>query len=88
MVKQSVNEFYNWFLFKIDSLLQDFAFSLDIDPTFFNKLSPDVRELLISEGVQVPPRPPTENNHKGNQRLILVRNTAVEAEKKTRTINS
>ena len=27
--------------------------------------------------------PPTENNHQGNQRLLLVRNSAVEAENKT-----
>ena len=51
-------------------------------------MSPDVREFLISERVQVPPRPPTENNHQGNQRLLLVRNVAVEAEKKTRTIKA
>ena len=30
--------------------------------------------------------PPTENNHQGNQRLLLVINMSVEAEKKTRTM--
>ena len=88
MVNQSVNEFYTQFFFKIDALPQDVAFSLEISATFFNNLSPDVRELLISEGVQVPPIPQTENNHKGNQRLLLVRNTAMESEKKIRTIKA
>ena len=43
------------------------------------KISPNVRELLISEGVQVPQILPTETNYQGNQRLLLVRNAAVEA---------
>ena len=43
---------------------------------------------MISEGVQVTPRPPTENNHQGKQRLLLVINVAVESEKKTRTIKA
>ena len=85
MVNQSVNEFYTRLLFKIDAFPQDVAFPLDIATTFFNNLSTKVREFLISEGVQVPPRLPTGNNHQGNQRLILVRNAAVEAEKNTRT---
>ena len=59
---------------------------MDVAATFFNNFSPDVREFLISEGVKAPPRTPTENNHQGNQRLVLVRNAAVEAENKTRTI--
>ena len=63
MVNKSLNEFYTRSLFKIDALPQDFAFPLDIDATFFENFSPNVREFLISEGVQVPPRPPTENNH-------------------------
>ena len=63
MVNQSVNEFYTRFLFKIDALAQDVAFPLDIAVTFFKNLSPEVREFLISEGVQVPTRPPNENNH-------------------------
>ena len=79
MVYQSVNEFYTRFLFKIDALPQDVAFILEISATFFSNLSPKVREFLISEGVQVPPRPPTENNHQGNHRLLLVRNAVVEA---------
>ena len=60
---------------------------MDIATTLFNNLRPDGREFLISEGVQVPQRLPTETNHQGNQRLILVINAAVEAENNTRTIN-
>ena len=86
MVNQSVNEFYTCFLFKIDALPQDVAFQLDIYSTFFNNLSLDNIDFLLSEGVQVPPRPPTENNHQGNQRLILVIIVAMEAEKKIITI--
>ena len=47
MGNQSVNEFYTWFLFKIDALPQDVVFTLDIAATFFNNLSTDVRKLLI-----------------------------------------
>ena len=57
-VNQSVSEFYTRFLFKIDALPHDVAFPLDIASTFFNNLSPDVREFLISEGVQVTQRLP------------------------------
>ena len=88
MVNQSVNKFYTRFLFKTYTLSQDVAFQLDISGTFFNNLSPDVINLLISEGVQVTPRPSTENNHQGNQRLLLVRNASVESENKTRTIKA
>ena len=48
MVNHSVNEFYTRFLFKIDAPPQDVAFPLDIDATFFNNLSPNGIELLIS----------------------------------------
>ena len=48
MANQSVNEFYTLFLFKIDAILQVFAFPLEISAAFFNNLSPDVREFLIS----------------------------------------
>ena len=54
VINQSINYFYTWFLFKIDSLPQEVGFLLDITTTLFNKLIPDVREFLISEGVQVP----------------------------------
>ena len=54
MINQSVNEFYTHFLFKIDTILQEVGLPLDIALTFFNNLSPDVRELLVSEGVHVP----------------------------------
>ena len=86
MVNQSVNEFHTRFLFKIDVLPQDVVLPLDIAATFFNTLIPEVREFLIQEGVNYPPRKPTETNPKGNQRLPLVINAAAEAEKKTRTI--
>ena len=66
MVNQSVNVFYTRFLFKIDALPQDVAFPLEIAATFFNNLSPNIKEFLISGGVQVPPSPPTEKNHQGN----------------------
>ena len=59
MINQLVNEFYTRLLFKIDALLQNVAFPLDIAATLFKNLSPGVRELFISEGVRVPPRPPT-----------------------------
>ena len=61
---------------------------MDIDATLFNNLGPDVREFLKSEGVQVPPRPPIENNFQGNQRLLLIRNAEVKSEKNTRTIKA
>ena len=86
MVNQAVNEFYTRFLFKIDALPQDIIFPMDIFATLFNNLSPEVREFLISEGFQVPPRTPTEINRQGNQRLLLVRNASVEEEKKIITI--
>ena len=59
MVNSSVNEYYTWFLFKINALSQDVVFLLDITATFFKQFSPDFRVGLILEGVQVPPCPPT-----------------------------
>ena len=88
IINQPVNELYTRFLFKIDALPQELGFPLDIAATLFNNLSPDVREFLISEGVQVTQKLPTETIHQGNQRLILVRNAAVEVERKTRTIKA
>ena len=61
---------------------------MDIAATFFKNVSPDVREIFISERDQVLPMPPTENNHQGNQTLLLVRNAAVEAEKNIKTIKA
>ena len=87
MIHQSVNDFYTRFLLKIVALPQEVEFLLDISATFFNDFSPDVRYLLIPEGVQVPQRLP-KKNHQGNQRLLLVRNAAVEADKKIITIKS
>ena len=77
MMNQSVNEFYTRYLFKIDSLPQEVVLTLEISTTFFNNLSPDVREFLISEGVQVPQRITAETNHQGKHMLILIRNVAV-----------
>ena len=57
MVNQSVNYFYTWYLFKNDALPQDVVFPLDIN------FSTNVREFLISEGFQIPPRLPTETNN-------------------------
>ena len=80
MVNQLVNEFYTQFLFKIDALPQNVIFLLDIPVNVFNNLSPDLIYILIPEGFHFPPRPTTETKHKGNQRLILLRNVAVEAD--------
>ena len=88
MVNQSVNDFYIHFLFKIDALPHNVALPLDIAVTFFKNFSPDIREFLISEGVQVPPRTPTETNRQGNHRLLLVINEALEVEKKIIKIKS
>ena len=41
---------------------------------------------MISEGVQVPPRPLIKTNHQGNQIFLLVINAAAEEEKKIITI--
>ena len=79
MVNQSVNEFYTRCLLKIESLLQEVVLLVDIDANFLKKLSPGIRELLISEGVQVHPMLPTETNNQVNQRLLLVRNETAEA---------
>ena len=62
-VNQSVNDFYTWFIFKIYAIPQDVVLLLDTAATFFKNLSPEMRELLISEGILVPPRPHTETNH-------------------------
>ena len=59
MVNQLVNEFYTLLIFKIDALPQEVGFLLDIAATFFKNLSPYLRELLISEEVQVPQILPT-----------------------------
>ena len=72
-----VNEFYTHFLFKIYALPQEVGSPLDIAATFVSNLIPDVREFLIPEGVQIPQIPPTEKNHQGNHRLLLVRNVVV-----------
>ena len=88
MINQSVNEFYSRSLFKIDTLPHEVGFPLDIDTTLFIKLSPDVREFLISEGVQVPQILTTETNHQGNHRFPPVINSAVESENKIRIIKS
>ena len=88
MINQSVNDLYTRSLFKIDALTQSEGFLLNISETLFSKFRPDVREFLISEGVQVPQILPTETNHQGNQSLLLVRNTAVESENQVRNIKA
>ena len=77
MVNQSVNEFYTHFIFKIDALTKNVVLPLDVAVIFFINLSTDVRELIISEGLQVLPTYPTQINHLGNQRILLIINTAV-----------
>ena len=77
MINLSVNYFYTRFLFKIYALPQDVVFRLDISTTLLKNLIPDMKDLLISEGVQVNPSSPTETNHQGNQKILLVRNAAV-----------
>ena len=42
------NKSINKILFKIDSVPQDFILPLEIAATFFNNLSPKIRELLTS----------------------------------------
>ena len=42
MVNQSVNEFYTWFLFKIDVPPQDVAFPPNIAANIFNNSSNDI----------------------------------------------
>ena len=79
------HEFYTRFIFKIDALPQDVVLPIYITATFFNNLSPNTREFLISEGLKVNLRSPIETHHQGNQRLILVKIEAVEAENKTMT---
>ena len=86
IVNQSVNDFYTWFLFKIDAPPQDVVVPLDIAATFLNKLSHHVMEFLIPEGVQVHQSPPTETNKQGNHRLLLVRNAVADTENKRITI--
>ena len=56
MVNQSVNYFYSRFFFKIDAIPQDVVLPLDIVSTFFNNWSTNIKEFLISEGVQVTPK--------------------------------
>ena len=82
MINQPVNEFYTRFIFKIDALPHYVVLKLDITAILFDMLIHEVRELLISGGVQVPPRMPTKTNHQGNQRLLLVINAAVDTEEK------
>ena len=63
MNNQSVNEFYNRLIFKIDALPMEVGFLLDTTATFVNNLSPAVIYVLISEGVKFPQTLPTETNN-------------------------
>ena len=86
MVNQSVNDFYTWFLFKMDALPHNIMFPFEIAATFFNNLILDIRELLASEAFHIHPRLSTETNQQGKHRLLLVRSVVAEPEKKKRTI--
>ena len=88
MLDQSVNYFYRHFMFNIDAITQDKMFLLDIAATLLTFLSPDVQEFLVSEGVQIPARLTRKTNHQGNQKLLLVKDAAVEADKNNRTIKA
>ena len=89
MFHQLVNEFYSRFLFKLNKIPQDIhSITFGHRRTFFNEFSTKVRKLLISEGVQVPPRIPTETNHQVNQTIILVINTSAEDEHNIGTIKA
>ena len=48
MVNQSVNEFKNRLLLNIDAITKGEVFTMDSKSTFFNRLSTDIRELLVS----------------------------------------
>ena len=87
MFHQLVNEFYSRFLFKLDKIPQDIhSITFGHRRTFFNEFSTKVRKLLISEGVQVPPRIPTETNYQGKQRILLFRRASAKEENNTKTI--
>ena len=73
MTNLSVNEFYTRFLLKIDALPHNSVLTLDITATFLNNLSPDKIEVLTSESVQPPLKPPNETNHQENQSIVLVK---------------
>ena len=88
MVNQSVNKFYNQFLFNIDALSQKEVFLLDIVEAFFNNLIPNLWEVLVSDVFYIPTRTPAETNNQGNQRLILVRKSEVGDDKNIRTIKA
>ena len=60
------------------ALPHDVVLTLDITANVFNDLSPDIREFLITEGVQVPLKIPMETNYQGKQMLLFVRNSAAE----------
>ena len=63
-------------------------FPLKISVTFFNNLSTNVREFVVSEEVQILPRLKIETNHKGNHMFLLDRNASLETKNKTRTIKT
>ena len=48
MFNQLVNDIFTQFLIKVDAFPRDVVFPLEFSTTFFNNLSPEVRELLIS----------------------------------------
>ena len=54
MANKSVNDFYTWFLFNIDTLLQDEVFMLDIAATHFKNLSPGIKYFLYQKEFRLP----------------------------------
>ena len=63
-------------------------FLLDIASTLLTFLSPDVQEFLVSEGVQIPERITRKTNHQGNQRILLLKDAEVKADKNNGTIKA
>ena len=54
MANKSVNDFYTWFLFNIDTLLQDEVFMLYIAATYFKNLSPGIQYFLYHKEFRFP----------------------------------
>ena len=88
MVNQSINEFYTRTLLNIYALPQDVLFPKENTLTFFNNLSNNVREFLVSEGFQVPTIISEDTKNQVNQRLLLAINSVVEDKRKIRTIKA
>ena len=81
MVKSNQISFIPRFLLNIDTLLQENIFMMDIAGTFFSNLSNYVQEFLVYKVLKVTKISLTKTNQQWNQRLLLVSNALVEAEK-------